>query len=292
VTVIRAIGLAAQILWLTLKLWWQKGVHWLMGYWLDWKKHLLDTATDAWYGLQAIWVIGSSAIAKVWAECLATMKTVWTVFTGLVGLGWNSLQNTLTKGILKVMSLFDDSFDYETAAAMADREAAASRARIVRETDAQLAGIDAQMKSRLGEIEREREAGLTDISRKAAEARRRHEQDYRADEAESYLALLAARQQWEDAIAKAREKRAAAEQAAPEGPPEVAGPKFDLSGLAQTIEEAEKRTIGVRGTFSALEAARLGAGGVTDRLANAAEQTAKNTKRIADWTRDAEAVFE
>jgi len=289
------IGLAAQILWLTLKMWWQKGVHWLMGYWLDWKKHLLDTATDAWYGLQAIWVIGSSTVAKVWTECLATMKTVWTVFTGLVGLGWNSLQNTLTKGILKVMSLFDDSFDYETAAAGADRAAAASRKRIVRETDAQLAGIDAAMKSRLGEIQAGREQGLTDISRKAQDARRRHEAEYQSDLAQTEADLAAARKEWEDAIAAAREKRASAEQAAlmEPGPPEVKAPTFEgLKNLAQAIEEAEKRTIGVRGAFSAVEAAGLGAGGVTDRLANAAEQTAKNTKRIADWTRDAEATFD
>ena len=286
------IGAAAQILWLTLKLWWQKGVGWLMGYWLDWKKHLLDTATDAWYGLQALWVIGSSAVAKTWTECLAMMKTVWTVFTGLVGLGWNNLQNILTKGILKVMSLFDDSFDYDTAAAMADKEAARNRARVVRETDKDLAGIDAQMKSRLGEIERERETGLVNISKKAQDARRKHDEQYQQDLEKTEADLLAARKEWQDAIAAAGAKRAASEKEGTPEAPTVQSPKYALSGLDKGIEEAEKRTIGVRGTFSAVEAGRMGAGGATDRLANAAEQTARNTRKIADWTDDADDVFE
>jgi len=46
---------------------------------------------------------------------------------------------------------------------------------------------------------------------------------------------------------------------------------------------AARATIGVRGTFSAIEAASaLGAGGVQDRIAEATAKTAKNTARIAE----------
>ena len=44
---------------------------------------------------------------------------------------------------------------------------------------------------------------------------------------------------------------------------------------------AARATIGVRGTFNAMEAAGMGAGGVTDRIASASEKTAKNTEKIA-----------
>jgi multidrug resistance efflux pump len=54
-----------------------------------------------------------------------------------------------------------------------------------------------------------------------------------------------------------------------------------LEDAAAAMPDAMKRTIGVRGTFSALEAAGLGAGGATDRIANASEKTAKNTEKIA-----------
>jgi hypothetical protein len=43
---------------------------------------------------------------------------------------------------------------------------------------------------------------------------------------------------------------------------------------------AARATIGVRGTFNAMEAAGMGAGGVTDRIASATERTAKNTEKI------------
>ena len=49
---------------------------------------------------------------------------------------------------------------------------------------------------------------------------------------------------------------------------------------------AARATIGVRGTFNAMEAAGMGAGGVTDRIANATEKTAKNTEKIAELARN------
>jgi len=54
-----------------------------------------------------------------------------------------------------------------------------------------------------------------------------------------------------------------------------------LEDAAAAMPDAVTRTIGVRGTFSALEAGRLGAGGATDRIAGATEKTAKNTEKIA-----------
>ncbi|MBE3100134.1 MAG: hypothetical protein IMZ44_23695 [Planctomycetes bacterium] len=44
---------------------------------------------------------------------------------------------------------------------------------------------------------------------------------------------------------------------------------------------AARATVGVRGTFSAIEAAGLGAGGVADAMLEAQRQTAKNTEKIA-----------
>jgi ribosomal protein L13E len=54
-----------------------------------------------------------------------------------------------------------------------------------------------------------------------------------------------------------------------------------LEDAAAAMPDAVKRTIGVRGTFNAMEAAGLGAGGVSDRIAAATEKTAKNTDKIA-----------
>jgi hypothetical protein len=50
------------------------------------------------------------------------------------------------------------------------------------------------------------------------------------------------------------------------------------AAMPDTVSRA---TIGVRGTFNALQAAGLGAGGASDRLTSASERTAKNTDKIA-----------
>ena len=67
-----------------------------------------------------------------------------------------------------------------------------------------------------------------------------------------------------------REQRKAARKAEPE-----------LGKVAEAIE----RTIGVRGTFYATEAHGLGAGGATDRIVSAVEQTEKHTKELANAAR-------
>ena len=59
-----------------------------------------------------------------------------------------------------------------------------------------------------------------------------------------------------------------------------------LEDAAAAMPDAMKRTIGVRGTFSAIEAAGMGAGGVSDRIASATEATAKNTEKIAQTRRE------
>jgi hypothetical protein len=55
-----------------------------------------------------------------------------------------------------------------------------------------------------------------------------------------------------------------------------------LGGLEDLLDSAAKKTVGVRGTFNAMEARGLGAGGPTDRIANATEETAKNTRKLVD----------
>jgi len=59
-----------------------------------------------------------------------------------------------------------------------------------------------------------------------------------------------------------------------------------LEDAASSMPEVARQTIGVRGTFNAMEAAGLGAGNVSDRIANATEKTAKNTEKIAQLAAD------
>jgi hypothetical protein len=74
-----------------------------------------------------------------------------------------------------------------------------------------------------------------------------------------------------------------------EAPPAI--PDY-LEGLGPTIEQAQKKTIGVHGTFNAMEAPGMRAGGVTDRIAKATEETAKNTKKLVDQGEQDDQEFE
>lgn len=64
-------------------------------------------------------------------------------------------------------------------------------------------------------------------------------------------------------------------------------PNLDFSGMDGSVKAAVKRTIEVQGSFSAAAFGRMGVGSsVADRTAAASEETAKNTKRIAQQTDD------
>jgi len=54
-----------------------------------------------------------------------------------------------------------------------------------------------------------------------------------------------------------------------------------LEDAAAAMPDVAQQTIGVRGTFNAMEAAGLGAGGIADAMLEAQRQTAKNTEKIA-----------
>jgi len=54
-----------------------------------------------------------------------------------------------------------------------------------------------------------------------------------------------------------------------------------LEDAASSMPEVARQTIGVRGTFNAMEAAGLGSGGIADAMLEAQRQTAKNTEKIA-----------
>jgi hypothetical protein len=54
-----------------------------------------------------------------------------------------------------------------------------------------------------------------------------------------------------------------------------------LEDAAAAMPEVARQTIGVRGTFNAMEAAGLGSGGIADAMLEAQKQTAKNTEKIA-----------
>jgi hypothetical protein len=95
----------------------------------------------------------------------------------------------------------------------------------------------------------------------------------------SQAELDKAKAEWQKAISDAKKERELSDKQGPERIKPPPGLPDMLEGLGPTLEGAQK-TIGVSGTFNAMEARGLGAGGVTDRIAKASEDTARNTKQM------------
>jgi hypothetical protein len=288
------IGLAARILWLTLRLEWDKGIAALQPLWLGFKTWFLQITYGAFYGALAAWEIVQHALSVAWIETTSFLSKTWTDFTGFLRSSWESVQNWLENRWHELFAMFDDTYDAGAAKAMADRLSAQSQQKIEQERRGALAQQEQtrtaqrqqasqQSDSALARIGGEYQQAIADVTAANA-AKIRAAQD----------AVDQARAEWQKAIDEARTKRKAKESegaaAQPEGPGDVTS---QFGGLADLLAQAQKRTIGVAGTFNAFEARGLGAGGVSDRIAKATESTAQNTKRLLEEMQDLdEAEFE
>lgn len=276
------INLAAQILWLSLKLAWQQGVAALNRAWLEAKRFFLNIAYGMWYGALAAAEIGFHALEVAWIETTSFLSQTWTSFTAGFQKAWNMAINWTTKRILELQGLFDDTLDVDAAKQMADEDLSSVNAEIDRQRDAALQAREAQRQTERERAKSTHEGALEEIGRQDQDAQRQLDQETDARVRETQQQLNEARKALDDAVAEARRKREAAdaEGAAPKRPTAdpLAGLDDQLAGLGSLL--AQK--ISVIGTFNPLGAAGLGGGSTAERTARATEETAKHTKRLAE----------
>ncbi|MBP7746997.1 MAG: phage tail tape measure protein [Phycisphaerae bacterium] len=276
------INLAAQILWLSLKLAWQQGVAALNRAWLEAKRFFLSVAYGMWYGALAAAEIGFHALEVAWIETTSFLSQTWTSFTAGFQKAWNAAINWTTKRLLELWGLFDETLDVDAAKQMADEDLASVNAEIDRQRDAARQAREAQRQAERERAKSTHEGALEEIGRQDQDAQRQLDQETDARVKATQQQLDEARKALDDAVAEARRKREAAdaEGAAPKRPPvdPLAGLDDQLAGLGSLL--AQK--ISVIGTFNPLGAAGLGGGSAAERTARATEETAKHTKRLAE----------
>ncbi|GIK17587.1 MAG: hypothetical protein BroJett003_25510 [Planctomycetota bacterium] len=276
------INLAAQILWLSLKLAWQQGVAALNRAWLEAKRFFLSIAYGMWYGAVAAAEIGFHALEVAWIETTSFLSQTWTSFTAGFQKAWNTAINWTTKRLLELWGLFDETLDVEAAKQMADEDLSSVNAEIDRQRDAALQAREAQRHAERERAKSTHEGALEEVGRQDQDAQRQLDQETDARVKATQQQLDEARKALDDAVAEARRKREAAdaEGAAPKRPSvdPLAGLDDQLAGLGSLL--AQK--ISVIGTFNPLGAAGLGGGSAAERTARATEETAKHTKRLAE----------
>jgi hypothetical protein len=277
------IPLAAEILWLSLKLIWQKGVAALEQVWLAARNFFVTTAQKMWFGALAAAQMGFHALEVGWIETTAFLSKTWTRFATGFQKVWESATSFVAKRMLEIQGLFDSSLDVEAAKRLVDQQLESRLAELDQGAQRDVAARETRRQRERQSAAELNEATLAEIGRQFEEARQalRSGSDERV--AETQAALDEARRKLDEAIAEARRRRDEAE-ADESGPRRTVTDVLDelddrLSSLGDRLTEG----ISVRGTFSAAAVAGLASSGnAAERTARATEQTAKNTKRLVD----------
>lgn len=245
-------ALAAKILWLTLKLEWQKGVTALLTYWATFNAGFLVMANDAFWGVAKIANSAFAEISKVWERVWIGMAAY--VGEALAGIG-DLVGSTTMKGVGTVLD------------------------QIARKRAVELSLEDARIESQRQGMENLftglQQAGRGNIMRGWGE-----------EIGQAAMELAAARAEWQAAIRKAAEERAAVE--GPGEPRKWKSPNLGALDLAVRTAKGE-----AMGTFQGAAAERMGYGSTAaDRTAEATERTAKATEDMARKIDDMQAAFE
>jgi len=275
------IGMAANILWLTLKMEWKRGVAALLSVWLTFKHGFLKLVYDTWHGALALGEFIWHGLQVGWIEVTSAISQTWTRFTSFFADKWEYMKAIAKKAWTWIKSLFDDSVDTDAAYKKIDAEREAAVSGI---DDAKQKALRARelQRARQREAEAQRhEDRQIEIVRSSMAEREAMEKERRERMAGAEQELVDARAEWQEALnqaAAARQKKEAED----DGPGQLEGAdklKDIMSRISGGMEVVERK-VNIRGTFNVAALSGFASGSVAERTAVAAEQTAKNTKDV------------
>ena len=251
------IGLAAKILWLTLKLEWQKGVKAIMPIVWNFKRDVLAVHEMMVDGVAKLWTQVSTVLKSIWIDLVAAFKK-------------NAPADWVAKQIIAIQGKMGTLTPEQVKSAQAGvDESAKIRAGIVDTETAEKHRQNTELfKATMEGLEQAHEVRMAQIGTE-------HKAKLEAIEQE----LTNAQQAWDDALAEAAKARAGAE-AEGAGPGKAQSLEEYLKQVGNVLSTISEQTISVFGTFNPAAAFGLGATTAADRTARATEETAKNTRRM------------
>jgi TP901 family phage tail tape measure protein len=280
------LGLAARIVWLTLKLEWKKGLLWLEEKWLDFKNFFVDVFFRAVFGLARLLNDAWAGIQVAWLESLAFLSDAWTGFISFLQKGWNRFGGFFRKVWARVKSVFSGK-DAEAEIARINDEVAQQDKEITAKRDMAVREREQERQRRRNEIERDRAGIEGELNRMQDQERAEREARKQAELQETEDDLAQARREWEQALDEAAKKRA--EREAERDLPRLRRAK-EIEGLDELIDTTQKK-IDVQGTFNPLAIRGLGSDSLAERTAKATEQVAANTKKLVQEAQHGGLVF-
>ncbi len=250
--------------------------------WLNFRNFFIRIGYDAFYGMlaaaQTVW----HGLEVGWIETTAFFSRTWQGFVSFFAKTWENIKAGAQKTWNWIKSLFDESFDLQTENKLVEDQRQRAIASIEDEKQRKLAEREAERQSQRDQAARTNDATLEEIGRQHAEKYQALDAEYDARMAENTKDLAAARKEWKDSIQRAKDKRAEKEL---EKPAAVEKANTAWMDVGDVLTEAANK-ISVTGTFNATAAWGLGTGSAADRTAKATEETARNTKRILDETKN------
>lgn len=284
------IALASKILWLSLKLEWQKGIHYLNGLWVGFKNYFLAIMTEAVFGVSKLLNDGWAGIEIAWTETVAFLADSWSIFVNVLTKTWHNTVGFIRKAWIRLKSLFDSDINVN-----------AEVQRINRETDSKNQAADDSMLDEIGDREQERQKKrqLIEADRQAVAANldqmKQQELDRRNAGFNEGLnktqqEVEEARRQWQAAIAEVKDPADATDPTQDSPASKLADLKHSLTLSAGAVGEQQQK-VESKGTFNALGARGLGSDSLAERTARASEQVVVNTQGILENTKSQGLVF-
>ncbi|MEZ6097174.1 MAG: phage tail tape measure protein [Pirellulaceae bacterium] len=282
------IALAGRILWLTLKMEWQRGIHFLNGLWVKFKEFFLAMTTDAVFGAAKIINDGWSGVEVAWTETVGFLADAWSLFVNGLTKTWHSTIGFIRKAWVRLKSLFDSEIDVN-----------AEVNRINAETDAAYQNADDQMLEAVGQrdqerrdrrqqIERDRKATGDTLTQMQQAEHEQRQRGFNDDLAKTESELAKARDEWQAAMAEV-EQTTPADTSTPEGK-KLKELQHSLALGAGVVGDQQNK-VEVKGTFNALGARGLGSDSLAERTARASEQIVINTQELLDEAKQGGLVF-
>ncbi len=284
------LGLAARILWLTLKMEWQQGIHALNQMTGEATQFFKTAWTEAVYDTAGHLTNAGALMESGWRQTVDYLADAWNLFTTGLLKTWNTAVGFIRKAWVKLKSLFDESIDVDAEFQQINDEVAGKNQQVQESQDSSLWAREQARRKRLQEIEASRTGAHEELGQMRDQEHNSRQQQYEADMQASEAALQKARDEWQAAVtAAARNRKQMEEDPSAPGRGRRGTDRFE--GMDQLLGEVSQRSASVRGTFSAAGVRGLGSSGPEERTARATEQTAKNTKKLLEESRQGMLTF-
>jgi hypothetical protein len=277
------IGLAAKILWLTLKMEWIKGANAISEVWNGALLWLKQRATEAFYGLVMIAEIVWHGLEVAWIETTSFMSQAWIAFCTGIQMAWSWVAKSIEETWNKLKHVWDDKFDADTANKAVEEQYGRARENMLSEAGRQLADREQVRQKEREEEAKTHEDTMRNLLQEGEAEKKKQQDEYNRKMQLNQDELDKAKQEWKDAIGKAKTERKAKEAGdlAPMAAPDdlLAKAKKALGGLSLMDISGQFKAAG---TFNPAATWGMAGGNLAQRIAVASEKTAANTAALVN----------